>query len=1042
MKIRDKLISTYLLIILIGLSILMVFTFLMGRSIMVKQSFEHLTSVRENKSYQIEKYFENIHRQVEMYAKDPTIKQACEAFVGTFAMISEEMDGNGASNMDGQLLFNYYDSLFIPKLNQRSQEAYKVEDLIPQDSKARFLQDCFIASNPYDLGQKDELISCDKSGVDYARVHTAYHPYFRDIIKNFGFYDLFIIDTLGNVVYTVSKETDFATNLKTGPYKNTGLASTFLTSLDEDRIVMVDFQGYQPSYNAAASFIGIPIKKEDSTIGVLAIQVPIDQIESVMTGGYQWEKEGLGKSGETYIVGADYLMRNNSRFFIQDEDAYFDAIAPFVEPELIEKISKFETTILLSSVNSKAVNSALEGQSGEAIVKDYRNIDVFSSFKPLRINDVNWVILSEIDRSEALKGLYTFTKVGLLFFVLLILATVLTTVIIAGRIARPISRLSTYTKALSKDFYSFDPKADTLEHISKRPDEVGELGQAFHNLSVELRSTLEARDKANLELKNFNENLEKLVAERTSELKKTTKRFSLIIENSTDAIITIDDEQKIRLFNPSAEKIFGYKSEEIIGEDLVTIIPEKFRHKHPSLVDSFGRTNQTSKVMGERLEIYGKRKNGEIFTGEAGISKLEYNGQIFFTAFFRDITERKKMEALVLKAKERMENELNIARDIQMGMLPLIFPAFPEHEEFSIYGTLKPAREVGGDFYDFFFIDESHFCFVIGDVSGKGVPSALFMAVTKTLIKSRASNDLSPSSILTHVNDEMSKDNQSSMFVTIFLGILDIQTGEVTFTNAGHNPPYIRKKDGTLIRLSDRHGPVIGAVEGMTYSEGKDHLEKDDMLWMYTDGVTEALDLNDQLFTEKRLMDILVTKDSGQLQKGVEEVLQAVHEFEKGREQADDITLLAFTFWGIQDEGLIHRFSMKVKNEFREIERVYTEFNTFADKNSIPAKISRKINLAFDELINNIISYAYQDEEEHEIKVLSILANDILTIVIEDDGMPFNPFQQEQPDTQLPAEERDIGGLGIHLVRNLMDSFTYHRQIKKNVVTLKKKITD
>ena len=163
-----------------------------------------------------------------------------------------------------------------------------------------------------------------------------------------------------------------------------------------------------------------------------------------------------------------------------------------------------------------------------------------------------------------------------------------------------------------------------------------------------------------------------------------------------------------------------------------------------------------------------------------------------------------------------MQVELNFAREIQMSMLPLIFPAFPNRKEFSIFATLHPAREVGGDFYDFFFIDNEHFCFVIGDVSGKGAPGALLMAVSNTLIKPRAMDDNIPASILTHVNNELSQDNKSSMFVTVFLCIMDVRTGEILYSNAGHTPPYIKRNNGSIEKLDAFHGPVIGAMSGLT----------------------------------------------------------------------------------------------------------------------------------------------------------------------------------------------------------------------------------
>jgi sigma-B regulation protein RsbU (phosphoserine phosphatase) len=343
--------------------------------------------------------------------------------------------------------------------------------------------------------------------------------------------------------------------------------------------------------------------------------------------------------------------------------------------------------------------------------------------------------------------------------------------------------------------------------------------------------------------------------------------------------------------------------------------------------------------------------------------------------------------------KERMEGELSIARDIQMSMLPLTFPAFPERQDFTVYAQLHPAREVGGDFYDFFFGDDQKFFLCVADVSGKGVPSALFMAVTKTLIKSRAATDFSPASILSHVNSDLSRSNESCMFVTIFLAVLDVATGRLIYTNAGHNPPYIKRADGELVRLDSRHGPVIGAVEGIAYREDEEVLGPEDVLLMYTDGVT-----------------------------------------------ADDVTVLAVSYQGVSARGEIGHLDLKVTNRLEEIGRVNEGFNDFAGRHGVPEGDRRRINLIFDELLNNIITYAFDDDEEHTIDVAVSLERDRLIVTVADDGRPFNPFGRIPPETDLPVDDREIGGLGLHLVKKVMDEVTYERLGTKNVATLIKNV--
>jgi sigma-B regulation protein RsbU (phosphoserine phosphatase) len=389
-------------------------------------------------------------------------------------------------------------------------------------------------------------------------------------------------------------------------------------------------------------------------------------------------------------------------------------------------------------------------------------------------------------------------------------------------------------------------------------------------------------------------------------------------------------------------------------------------------------------------------------------------------------------------AKERMESELNIGRDIQMSMLPLVFPAFPHRHEFSVFAALHPAREVGGDFYDFFLIDEDRFCFCVGDVSGKGVPAALFMAVTKTLIKSRASNDYSPASIMTHVNDEVGRHNESCMFVTIFLGILDVTTGQLAYTNAGHNPPYLKRKDGTLVRLDKRHGPVIGAMEGMVYQEDRISLSPRDMLLVYTDGVTEAMDPSQALYEEEQLVKLYGAREYASAEDVVSVTVDDVWRFQAEAVQADDVTVLAVEYFGVPEGVERSVLELRITNQLNEIARVNDSFNGFAKEHGLLDDLRRPMNLVFDELLNNVISYAYEDDEEHAIEILVELSSDRLAVTVTDDGIPFNPFQGGPPDTSLSIEERQIGGLGIHLVQNVMDEFNYNRRTDKNVVILAK----
>ena len=337
--------------------------------------------------------------------------------------------------------------------------------------------------------------------------------------------------------------------------------------------------------------------------------------------------------------------------------------------------------------------------------------------------------------------------------------------------------------------------------------------------------------------------------------------------------------------------------------------------------------------------------------------------------------------------------------------------------------------------YDFYFIDDRRFFFCIGDVSGKGVPAALFMAVTKTLIKSRTVEDYSTASILTHINDELSKDNSSCMFVTLFAGILDVTAGEFTYTNAGHNPPYLRRKDGSLERLDQRHGPIAGAMPGKVYSEAHAFLVPGDLLLLYTDGVTEAMNVKKELFSEERLVEILRDGGPASTYAFVDKTIAAVETFEQGAEQADDVTVLALQHLATASDqtGLADKFT--VGRHLSEMSVVKGKLDAFATRSKLPVDITSKLKTIFDELISNIINYGYADDAEHEIEVNLELMGHRLVVTIADDGVPFNPLTVKPPDTSAPLSEREIGGLGIHLVRKLVDDISYRRRVDQNTIS-------
>ncbi|MEA2660208.1 MAG: phosphoserine phosphatase RsbU/P, partial [Candidatus Binatota bacterium] len=433
-----------------------------------------------------------------------------------------------------------------------------------------------------------------------------------------------------------------------------------------------------------------------------------------------------------------------------------------------------------------------------------------------------------------------------------------------------------------------------------------------------------------------------------------------------------------------------------------------------------------------------RRIAGGDFTQRIAISARNEIGTL--AASFNEMTRRLNESIEHLKettaAKERIESELQIAHEIQMSMVPKIFPPFPDRSEFDIFAALVPAKEVGGDLYDFFFIDDDHLCFAVADVSGKGVPASLFMAVTKTLFRATAGNGGTPGEILARLNTDICRDNESCMFVTFFCGILNIRTGQVDYSNGGHNLPYYRHGD-VVSPLENFGGIALGLVEQSPYAAGRMVLRPGEALLLYTDGVTEAMDLSKTLYSEERLEQFLGTNRGSAARQIIGDLISDVRHFAGDAPQSDDITILALDYFGTTKKMTEH-VEIKLHNKLSELASANQTVTEFGQQHGLPDSVLHDFNLALGEILTNIISYGYTDSGEHEITVRLSIEPGEMRVDVEDDGKPFNPLEAPEVDTTSALEERAVGGLGVHLVRKLTDGLEYRRHEGKNLLVMKK----
>ena len=395
----------------------------------------------------------------------------------------------------------------------------------------------------------------------------------------------------------------------------------------------------------------------------------------------------------------------------------------------------------------------------------------------------------------------------------------------------------------------------------------------------------------------------------------------------------------------------------------------------------------------------------------------------------------------VTEEKHRIGTELDIASRIQKDMLPNIFPPFPDRPEIELFASMQPAREVGGDFYDFYFIDQDHLVLTIADVSDKGIPASLFMVISKTLLQDHAHNGGSPKEILTYVNHQLCQTNTSFMFCTVWLGILDLRTGEMVAANAGHEYPILRGPDGVFSLVEAKHDPPLGLRDGFRYHEYNMKLSPGDCLFQYTDGVTEATNTQQEMFGEELLTKVLNEAPDDTPEALINRTHDAIHSFVKEAAQFDDITMLCVKYMGNISDEKQNRAEITVPARIDQLEKVTDFIEEKLEGTGCESAEIFSLTLAVEEIFVNIASYAY-DSKEGDARIIYSFDPETrkVEIVFMDQGIPFDPTTRTAPEEAYQeAGNRQVGGLGIHIVKKTMDEVKYS-YAGGNVLTITKKI--
>ncbi|MFM2588106.1 methyl-accepting chemotaxis protein [Vibrio sp. TBV020] len=476
-----------------------------------QRATSQLISVREIKKNEIESYFNQISGQVVTTANSVGVQDAITAFTNAFDNYPVER----VSDSDLIKLRGYYQSSFgaTYRSSNDGATAGELQKYDGLSEKAKALQARYIGTNPNPLGEKHQLMS-DSLNTDYDQVHATYHPSIKRFLEEFGYYDIFLVSNSGDIVYSVFKELDYATNLNRGPYASSGIANAYkrAMSLSNNQFHLEDFAPYFPSYEAAASFIATPIKQDGKTLGVLIFQMPVDEINQIMTFGENWSNAGLGQSGETYLLGQDGLLRSESRFLIEDPNNYFSALqSSGVSSSVINQIKGKSSAIGRQPVSTPTSKASLRGQSGSDIIRDYRGVEVLSAYSPVNVAGLTWGIITEIDKEEALQDLNTLISSLAITVVSSIAVVVIVAVLISyflgNSIAKPIKIASEKVQQISKH----NDLTQRLEVSGK--DEMTDLAVSLNGLFAHLQDIISKFAQAT---NNLNSNTQSMTGNMNS----------------------------------------------------------------------------------------------------------------------------------------------------------------------------------------------------------------------------------------------------------------------------------------------------------------------------------------------------------------------------------------------------------------------------------------------------------------------------------------------------------------------------------------------
>jgi len=556
---------------------------------------QHLIGLRDAKKEQIAYYFKTVEKQVATLADSSMSINAIKAFTANYYVYPQQTTLQDRTQKIAALS-QYYQHEFGAKYAAENKgstfSAKKLLDSLSDEAIA--LQYAYIAANKHPLGEKDSLQS-SQDNSEYASSHDYYHPKLRNYLQQFGFYDIFLVDVKGNVVYSVFKELDYATSLISGSFSSSGLAKAFdlAISASKGEVLLTDFSPYTPSYESAAAFISSPIYDDNEKLGVLIFQAPVDRINAIMAYDNQWQERGLGLTGETYLIGSDLLMRSQSRLLLENKSQYINKLkqmgASNTELALVDSKS---SSLGIVKIDTNATRQAINGQTGFEIIKDMRGIQVASAFTVFEVGSTKWAVVSEIEEAEAFADLTALTRslsvTSIISTLVLLAIGVLTSLWLGNYLSAPLLILNNSVNDVAKtlDF----TKRINDKHDKNDNDEIGQVSRSFNSMMSIIHETLKGMGAASTIL--------------DEQVHKLRSSFNLVEKQSVEQ--TLQTEQLSTAIEEMSVTSASVAESATLSNDASVIAVEQVSLGNLNIEQSLSITNALSNTVRESTDTVQK----------------------------------------------------------------------------------------------------------------------------------------------------------------------------------------------------------------------------------------------------------------------------------------------------------------------------------------------------------------------------------------------------------------------------------------------------